>query len=122
MSRRHARVAEEEVEPGVKQAATDGSLLPLTPRPIPGACAPGPAARALLTTTPTGSNGVCSRTPAALDLKAAKVPRNLVFTDAGWSSSVARWAHNPEVTGSNPVPATNAVPSQGQVLLRETWP
>lgn len=26
---------------------------------------------------------------------------------AGWSSSVARWAHNPEVAGSNPVPATN---------------
>ena len=25
---------------------------------------------------------------------------------AGWSSSVARWAHNPEVVGSNPVPAT----------------
>ena len=22
---------------------------------------------------------------------------------AGWSSSVARWAHNPEVVGSNPV-------------------
>jgi hypothetical protein len=30
----------------------------------------------------------------------------LVTADAGWSSSVARWAHNPEVTGSNPVPAT----------------
>jgi hypothetical protein len=29
-----------------------------------------------------------------------------VFTDAGWSSSVARWAHNPEVAGSNPAPAT----------------
>ena len=29
------------------------------------------------------------------------------FTDAGWSSSVARWAHNPEVAGSNPAPATN---------------
>ena len=28
------------------------------------------------------------------------------LTDAGWSSSVARWAHNPEVAGSNPVPAT----------------
>ncbi len=28
------------------------------------------------------------------------------FHDAGWSSSVARWAHNPEVAGSNPVPAT----------------
>ena len=26
--------------------------------------------------------------------------------DAGWSSSVARWAHNPEVAGSNPAPAT----------------
>ena len=28
-------------------------------------------------------------------------------TDAGWSSSVARWAHNPEVGGSNPPPATS---------------
>ena len=26
---------------------------------------------------------------------------------AGWSSTVARRAHNPKVTGSNPVPATN---------------
>ena len=26
--------------------------------------------------------------------------------DAGWSSLVARRAHNPKVTGSNPVPAT----------------
>ena len=25
---------------------------------------------------------------------------------AGWSSSVARWAHNPEAVGSNPTPAT----------------
>jgi hypothetical protein len=35
--------------------------------------------------------------------------RNLILlrnTDAGWSSSVARWAHNPEVAGSNPAPAT----------------
>ena len=29
-----------------------------------------------------------------------------LHNDAGWSSSVARWAHNPEVAGSNPVPAT----------------
>src|SRR5699024_9077777 len=28
-------------------------------------------------------------------------------TDAGWSSPVARWAHNPKVAGSNPAPATN---------------
>ena len=27
--------------------------------------------------------------------------------DAGWSSPVARWAHNPKVGGSNPPPATN---------------
>ena len=27
-------------------------------------------------------------------------------SDAGWSSSVARRAHNPKVIGSNPVPAT----------------
>ena len=25
---------------------------------------------------------------------------------AGWSSLVARWAHNPKVAGSNPAPAT----------------
>lgn len=30
--------------------------------------------------------------------------------DAGWSSSVARWAHNPEVHGSNPCPATTWPP------------
>ena len=31
----------------------------------------------------------------------------IALTDAGWSSSVARWAHNPEVVGSNPAPATS---------------
>jgi hypothetical protein len=30
---------------------------------------------------------------------------------AGWSSLVARWAHNPKVAGSNPAPATNAIMS-----------
>ena len=29
---------------------------------------------------------------------------------AGWSSSVARRAHNPKVVGSNPAPATNMKP------------
>ena len=28
--------------------------------------------------------------------------------NAGWSSLVARWAHNPKVGGSNPPPATNS--------------
>ena len=30
----------------------------------------------------------------------------LPFVDAGWSSLVARRAHNPKVVGSNPSPAT----------------
>ncbi len=29
-------------------------------------------------------------------------------SDAGWSSLVARRAHNPKVVGSNPAPATNS--------------
>src|SRR5689334_6730831 len=41
-----------------------------------------------------------------------------VFTDAGWSSSVARWAHNPEVAGSNPVPATTQVYDRTRSLDR----
>ena len=36
-------------------------------------------------------------------------PRILYTTSAGWSSLVARWAHNPKVAGSNPAPATNAI-------------
>ena len=31
----------------------------------------------------------------------------ILGSDAGWSSLAARRAHNPKVTGSNPVPATN---------------
>ena len=33
--------------------------------------------------------------------------RHLILLIAGWSSSVARRAHNPKVVGSNPSPATN---------------
>jgi hypothetical protein len=33
-----------------------------------------------------------------------------VHIDAGWSSLVARRAHNPKVVGSNPAPATNCNP------------
>src|SRR4051812_49134976 len=43
----------------------------------------------------------------------------MFFTsDAGWSSQVARRAHNPKVAGSNPAPATaKAVLSPGRLLL-----
>ena len=32
----------------------------------------------------------------------------IAFSVAGWSSLVARWAHNPKVVGSNPAPATTS--------------
>ncbi len=38
---------------------------------------------------------------------APRIPRS---QDAGWSSSVARRAHNPEVASSNLAPATNEEP------------
>ena len=34
------------------------------------------------------------------------IPIIRVLIDAGWSSLVARRAHNPKVVGSNPAPAT----------------
>ena len=37
----------------------------------------------------------------------AEVELQWATSDAGWSSSVARRAHNPKVVGSNPAPATN---------------
>ena len=33
-------------------------------------------------------------------------PPFCIYNIAGWSSLVARWAHNPKVVGSNPAPAT----------------
>src|SRR5581483_9033728 len=36
--------------------------------------------------------------------------------DAGWSSQVARRAHNPEVAGSNPAPAISSPPAAGFLL------
>src|SRR5580692_1604119 len=41
-----------------------------------------------------------------IDLPPAPGAHTVRYHDAGWSSSVARWAHNPEVAGSNPAPAT----------------
>jgi hypothetical protein len=37
------------------------------------------------------------------------VKRFRYYSNAGWSSLVARRAHNPEVVGSNPTPATNPI-------------
>src|SRR5580693_773592 len=58
---------------------------------------------------------VGSRPPAGLpgDLRAGGRAHKVKEHDAGWSSSVARWAHNPEVAGSNPAPATKLVQVRG---------
>ena len=56
-----------------------------------------------------GWAGACGR----LDLVSAEDSRNVALADAGWSSSVARRAHNPEVAGSNPAPATNRKADEG---------
>ncbi len=60
---------------------------------------------------PLNETAVTPENPSAGTLResrsnSARRCRRVGFTDAGWSSSVARWAHNPEVAGSNPVPAT----------------
>src|SRR5215218_9734921 len=39
---------------------------------------------------------------------------------AGWSSQVARRAHNPEVAGSNPAPATQKSPAQAGFFFGAT--
>ena len=40
----------------------------------------------------------------------------LFFINAGWSSSVARRAHNPKVVGSNPAPAIRLGSSVGRAM------
>src|SRR5215472_10316271 len=60
---------------------------------------------------------LCSRAVGALSWQAGRPGRrdrvDALWRDcydqiAGWSSLVARWAHNPKVGGSNPPPATNS--------------
>ena len=47
------------------------------------------------------------------------IPDKLVSNDiAGWSSPVARWAHNPKVGGSNPPPATKREPCSCKQLQK----
>jgi hypothetical protein len=41
------------------------------------------------------------------------------YESAGWSSPVARWAHNPKVGGSNPPPATNQINNLQMIF---DWP
>ena len=50
-----------------------------------------------------GASGIVPLTSFKIIIVIHKV---FIFVVAGWSSSVARWAHNPKVAGSNPAPAT----------------
>ncbi len=45
----------------------------------------------------------------------------LTISTAGWSSLVARRAHNPKVAGSNPAPATLRTPPSGGVCMFIHW-
>ena len=53
----------------------------------------------------------------------AKFKHNFRATDinAGWSSLVARQAHNLKVAGSNPAPATNKINDLAAVLGHIFW-
>ena len=52
-----------------------------------------------------------------LSLRSGKIAAILPLeSDAGWSSLVARRAHNPKVVGSNPAPATNRF-AKGPLLI-----
>ena len=51
--------------------------------------------------------GACARW-AACQLTGRGLGGTVTPVTAGWSSPVARWAHNPKVVGSNPTPATTA--------------
>ena len=58
----------------------------------------------------TAGDTATMRSYSSIDLELRTVARTVgEAIDAGWSSSVARWAHNPEVAGSNPVPATHSL-------------
>jgi predicted benzoate:H+ symporter BenE len=55
-------------------------------------------------------------------MKNVASPEKILHNVAGWSSPVARRAHNPKAAGSNPAPATNLI--SGTKLLRtimELW-
>jgi hypothetical protein len=58
----------------------------------------------------------CMITP-LFDARKFDARGNLRYHDvAGWSSLVARWAHNPKVVGSNPTPATNQISNFREIL------
>ena len=76
-------------------------ILPLAPGPADYS----PLGGARVTPRPSTPDPPASTFPGAT-LDAGRRNDTMTFQDAGWSSPVAREAHNLEVAGSNPVPAT----------------
>jgi hypothetical protein len=64
-------------------------------------------------------NACFLRVLALIMFRRAKRAQNVrkTLNSAGWSSLVARRAHNPEVVGSNPTPATSKTAGQRLVPL-----
>ena len=62
-----------------------------------------------------------SRSPPGLPTQTS-THQSTPHTHAGWSSPVARQAHNLKVTGSNPVPATNVPTTSPEPAFRAAGP
>jgi hypothetical protein len=93
----HGRVAPKRHQPG-RVGRPGGHGGERTPDPIPNSAVKTPSA---YDTAPQGvGKSVAARSSNPASILKASPP------NAGWSSPVARQAHNLKVTGSNPVPAT----------------
>jgi hypothetical protein len=57
-----------------------------------------------------------------LALTLTQTPLSQYIQRAGWSSPVARWAHNPKVVGSNPTPATNQISGLEKIEISDSLP
>ena len=60
-------------------------------------------------------NGLENR-QACKSVRGFRIPHPPFYINAGWSSSVARRAHNPKVVGSNPAPAIWLGSSVGRAM------
>jgi hypothetical protein len=58
----------------------------------------------------------------ALEYKLTHSLQESYICFAGWSSPVARWAHNPKVVGSNPTPATNQISGLERIAKSDSLP
>ena len=81
---------------------------------------PGPA-RSRRATGTSCRRAVPCRVPEG-GLSSPLAAGSVISLTAGWSSLVARRAHNPKVVGSNPTPATNERPGQRPFLAQQEGP